>query len=327
MTELRSFLLSNQAGDEICITNYGARIVQWHTLVAGEERNIVLGYSSLADYQEDPAYLGAIVGPFANRIGQSKFVIDGEEFQLDANEGINHLHGGANALSDVIWQLDAQDEQSLSFSYLFDDNRNGYPGPIQFFVHYSLTDESELIIKFSATSERATVVGPTSHPYFNLAGVEQSSNEHLLQINAEYFTELDDKNIPTGGILPVADSRFDFTKPRILKETDDRDVIDLNFVTNQRDDWQAILISPDKKLQLHVNSSYPGLQIYTGDYLSGKFSPRQGLCLEPQYFPDSPNHAEFPFQLTTPEQPFSAYISYRLVKLEALQQNGSASQT
>ncbi len=319
MSELRSFLLTNQAGDEVCITNYGARIVQWHTVVEQQERNIILGYSSLADYLDDPAYLGAIAGPFANRIARSTCVINGQEISLVANEGIHHLHGGSDAISDVIWQLEAQDEQSLELSYLFADGRNGYPGAIQFNVCYQLTDNSELKIQLTATSEQATVVGPTSHGYFNLAGAEHSSNEHLLHINADYYTEVGDKKLPTGNILPVAETRLDFTKPRMLKHDDERDQLDHNFVLNSRDDWQAILISPDKKLQLHVTTSYPGLQVYTGDYLSGKFSPRQGFCLEPQYFPDSPNHSDFPFQLTTPEQPFQQEIVYRLVKLENIQ--------
>ncbi|WP_206484511.1 aldose epimerase family protein [Thalassotalea sp. G2M2-11] len=315
MTELRSFLLSNQQGDEVCITNYGARIVQWHTLVEDEERNIVLGYSKLADYLDDAAHLGAIVGPYANRIGHSHVNINDQQMQLASNEGLNHLHGGPNALSHVLWQLEAQEAQFISFSYRCEDGFNGYPGPIHFKVDYQLTEESELKITLSATAEQATIVGPTSHAYFNLAGVEHNANEHLLHINAQYYTDLDDKMIPTGDILPVAGSRYDFTKPRILKHDDERDQIDLNFVINQRDDWQAVLISPDKKLQLHVQSSYPGLQIYTGDHLSGKFSPRQGICLEPQYFPDSPNQREFPFQLTTPEQPFRQEIVYQLVKI------------
>ena len=314
--ELRSFLLSNSIGDEICITNYGARIVQWYTQVEDEERNIVLGYSSLADYLQDTSYLGAIAGPYANRIGNASVTIDEQEITLAANEGVNQLHGGPDALSDVLWELEHQDEQNIRFSYQFEDGRNGYPGEINFTVEYTLTDESELIVTLSATTEKPTVIGPTSHAYFNLAGDDKPSNEHLLQLNAEYYTEVNERLIPTGNILPVEDTRYDFTKPRILKHDDERDQVDHNFVLNKRDPWQAILISPDKKLQLHVSTSYPGLQVYTGDHLSGKFTPRQGICLEPQYFPDSPNHKDFPFHLTTPEHQFRQHISYKLVKIE-----------
>jgi len=284
-------------------------------VVDGEERNIVLGYSSLAKYMEDQSYLGAIVGPYANRIANGSCSVLDQEITLAPNEGTHHLHGGEGGLSDVFWQLEHQEEQRLTFSYRVEDGFNGYPGAIEFIVDYQLTDDNQLIIELSAHSEKPTIVGPSSHAYFNLAGEDKCSDEHLLQINALYYTEVNEKKIPTGNILPVEDSRFDFTKPRILKHYDSRDSIDHNFVLNKRDDWQAILISPDKKLQLHVDTSYPGIQVYTGDHLSGKFTAKQGLCIEPQYYPDSPNYRDFPFQLTTPDTPFSQRISYKLVEV------------
>lgn len=314
MMELRSFLLSNEAGDEICITNYGARIVQWYTVVDGEERDIVLGYSTLAKYIDDSSYLGAVVGPYANRIAQSSCVIEDEVVNLNANEGVNHLHGGMDALSDILWHVDSQEEQELRLSCKLEDGFNGYPGTTDFSVIYTLTDESTLQVDFYATTEKPTIIGPTCHPYFNLAGVENCANEHLLQVNADYYTEVDERAIPTGNVLPVDETRFDFTKLRILKHDDDRDSINHNFVMNKREDRQAVLISPDKKLQLHVESDYPGMQVYTGDYLEGEFSSKQGICLEPQFYPDSPNQQDFPFYLTTPEKPFSINIEYKLVK-------------
>ncbi|WP_286234061.1 aldose epimerase family protein [Thalassotalea sediminis] len=313
MTEIRSFLISNNNGDEVCITNYGARIIQWYTEVAGEERNIVLGYSSLADYLEDPFYHGAIVGPFANRIKDAQVTIEGQLYPLDANEGYNHLHGGTHGLSQQFWQLEQQSEQSVTLSCAIANGHDGYPGAITFSVTYSLTDEGELTIALSAIAEQPTVVGLTSHPYFNLAGIENDADRHLLHVNAEYFTEVDEKLIPTGAILPVKDTHFDFQKPRTLTHVS-RDVIDQNFVIHPGDKHHATLISPDKKLQLHVSSDMPGLQVYTADHLFGRFIPRQGICLEPQFFPNSPNVSDFPFSLTTPEHPYSANISYRLVK-------------
>lgn len=313
MSEIRSFLISNETGDEICITNFGARIIQWYTEVNGEERNIVLGYSSLAEYLDDPFYHGAIVGPFANRIENARVEIDGQLHQLDANEGLNQLHGGSHGLSQQFWQLEQQQHNSITLSCHLSDGHDGYPGAISFSVHYQLTDEGELHIDLSAETEKNTVIGLTAHPYFNLAGVENAADNHLLTINAEYYTEVDSKMIPTGAILPTKDTRFDFQKPRILTEST-RDEIDQNFVVNLRDDYQAVLISPDKSLQLHVSSDMPGLQVYTGHHLFGRFSAKQGICLEPQYFPNSPNIESFPFAITTPEQPFSAKICYRLIK-------------
>lgn len=315
--ELRSFVLCNAKGDEVCISNYGARILQWHTDVDGEERNIVLGYSSLNDYQSDPAYLGAIAGPFANRIGGAQFEIDDEVYQLDANDGLNHLHGGRNSISDMEWEVEEQSEQALTLSCQLEDGFNGYPGAMTFKVVYRLDDESTLIIDFYVTTEKATVVGPTSHPYFNLAGMGNDHKNHVLQIFAENYTTIDDKNIPTGEIAPVGGTALDFRQPRILSSEADRDNIDHNFtVQPNSESAQAILISPDKKLQLHVRSDYPGLQIYTGHGLDGKFEPKSGICLEPQFYPNSPNIDNFPFTLTTPEEPFKSQIRYQLVTME-----------
>lgn len=315
MTEMRSFLIANEVGDEVCITNYGARIIQWYTEVDGEERNIVLGYPSLADYQNDPFYMGAIVGPFANRIAKSQFTLNDQEYNLAANEGIHHLHGGPNALSNMFWELSAQQENSVALTCTVEDGFNGYPGEVTFNVTYLLSNDGELQINLNATTDKPTIIGPSAHPYFNLAGEDQSPEQHLLNINADYYTEVDERNLPTGEVLPVDETKFDFRQPRILGN-EARDCIDHNFVINQRDDWQAKLISPDKKLQLHVTSNYPGLQVYTGHHLYGRFEAKQGICLEPQYYPDSPNQDDFPFVVTTPEQPFSARIHYRLVKVE-----------
>ena len=310
--ELRSFVLCNANGDEVCISNFGARILQWHTEVDGSERNIVLGYSSMSDYQQDPFYMGAIAGPFANRIKHGQCTIDDNEIKLDSNEGNHHLHGGRSALSVQFWQVEEQSEQALTLSFEQEDGYNGYPGPITFKVVYRLNDESTLIIDMYATSEKKTVIGPTSHPYFNLAGNDNDHQNHVLQITADQYTPVDEKNIPTGEIASVEDTAFDFRQPRILSE---RDVLDTNFVVGQPvDGGQAILISPDKKLQLHVKSDYPGIQVYTGDGLDGKFEPRSGICLEPQFFPNSPNQEDFPFTLTSADKPFQAQIRYQLVK-------------
>lgn len=313
--ELRSFVLCNDHGDEVCISNYGARILQWHTPVGGEDRNIVLGYSVLNEYLSDPSYHGAIVGPFANRIAKARFFIDDELHKLQANEGKNQLHGGAGSISDQYWQLVEQDEQSLTLRCQLEDNFNGYPGPIVFDVNYSLTPDSKLEINIKAQCEQTTVIGPTSHPYFNLAGMENDSAGHIIQLFADNYTAVDEYNIPTGEIVSVDGSTFDFRQPRKLRNELGTDDVDHNFIVNRPfGESQAILISPDKQLQLHVTSDLPGIQFYTGHGLSGKFKPKQGMCLEPQFFPDSPNHENFPFYLTTPEQPFNATICYQLVK-------------
>lgn len=321
--ELRSFVLCNAIGDEVCISNYGARLLQWHTDLGDEDRNIILGYANLSDYQEDPFYHGAIAGPLANRIGGAQFAIDGKVYELDANEGRHHLHGGKNSISDIFWEVVAQEDQVITLKCELADGYNGYPGAIHFWVTYHLNNDSSLDIDIKATVDQATVIGPTTHPYFNLAGVDNDAEGHTLQIFSENYTEIDKHNIPTGEIMPVEGTALDFRLPRKLDNS--RDNIDHNFVVSrQEDESHAILISPDKRLQLHVSSGYPGIQVYTGKHLSGKFEPFAGICLEPQFYPNSPNIDNFPFYLTTPEEPFNMRISYKLVKIEqqSSQQNG-----
>ena len=312
--EIRSFVLCNAAGDEICISNYGARLLQWHTEIDAVERNIILGYPSLNDYLKDPAYLGAIVGPFANRIGGAQFSDGDKIHQLDANEGIHHLHGGRNSISDMYWDIVEQTQQSITMTCTLADGHNGYPGDITFKVTYRLNDEGGLIIDMFAETKKPTAISTTSHPYFNLAGVGNDHHHHVFRVFADKYTEVDEKNIPTGDFIGVEGTSLDFRQPHIISHEPSRDCVDHNFVVNDVDGPQAILISPDKKLQLHVTTDYPGVQVYTGHFLDGKFSSKEGLCIEPQFFPNSPNIEHFPFALTTPEKPFKAQIRYQLVK-------------
>ena len=317
--ELRSFVLCNAAGDEVCISNYGARLLQWHTEVDGTDRNIILGYPTLSDYLNDPFYHGAIVGPYANRIGSAQFTIDDKVIELQANEGRHHLHGGENSISDMYWEIVAQEAQVLTLKCELEDGFNGYPGAMSFWVTYHLNNDSSLDIDVKVTTEQATVIGPTTHPYFNLAGIDVDAAGHTLQIFADNYTDVDEQNIPTGEITPVDDTPFDFRKPRQLSNLVGKDELDHNFIVSRpADESQAILISPDKKLQLHVSSAYPGLQVYTGNFLAGKFEPKSGICLEPQFYPNSPNVDNFPFYLSLPEEPFKMRMTYRLVKPQAV---------
>lgn len=312
--EMRSFELCNAHGDKVCISNFGARLLQWHVSVEGKTRNIILGYPELTDYQTDPCYLGAFVGPYANRIGGAQFSIDDTPFFIDANEGVNHLHGGKHSVSDLYWQVVEQTEQSITMQCDLADGFNGYPGAIQFKVVYRLNDERALIIDMYAVTEQSTVIGPTSHPYFNLAGMGNAPQYHALQVSAQAYTEIDEQGISTGAILPVEGTKLDFRQSRVLSAEPGQDAIDNNFVVRANiNEPQAVLVSPDQKLRLQVSSTYPGVQIYTGDFLSGAFLPREGICLEPQYYPNSPNIDAFPFCLTTPQEPFKAQIRYQVV--------------
>jgi len=323
MDTLETYTLRNTQGDEITLCNYGARITQWNTLVNNETRNIVLGFSNINDYLTDSAFLGAIVGPYANRIGGASFPANGKTYQLTANENNNQLHGGPDAFGQLFWQVKKQTEHKITFTCYLDDNFNGYPGPITAEVSYELTNDSALIISGNMTSQQLTAIGPTSHPYFNLMGNDQPSQSHLLQINASQYTPTDDTNVPTGEIASVENTSLDFREVRTLQLGIGQDDIDNNFIIDDHGyhshaenkiNNQAVLTSPDKLLSLHVSSNLPGVQIYTGRYLPESFGAFQGICLEPQFFPDSPNKPHFPFELTGPESPLHFTITYSLVK-------------
>jgi len=320
---LETVTLSNTQGDEIILCNYGARITQWFTYVNGEVRNIVLGFSDPTAYLNDNTFLGAIVGPYANRIGGASFIINDKSHALTANEGNNQLHGGPKAFGELIWEISDTSAQKVTFSCTLPDGFNGYPGAINAKISYELTSDGALTISGFLTSDQLTALGPTSHPYFNLMGAQQSAQNHSIQINASNYTPTDDLNVPTGEIATVTDTSLDFRKPRTLTLGVGLDDIDNNFVIDDHGyqshaqnklNKQGVLTSPDNALTLHVSSNLPGVQVYTGRYLAEPFKPFQGICLEPQFFPDSPNKPNFPFELTGPKSPLQFTIIYALVK-------------
>ena len=309
--------IANQHGDHISIANFGARLISWTTMVDQQPRNIILGYQNLSDYLTDSSFMGAIVGPYANRIAGASCQINQQLYPLDANEGKHQLHGGSNALANIFWQCIEQKNDALSLECHLADGFNGYPGDMKICVRYALSTRSELTIEISVTSAQATVAGPTTHPYFNL-NHNNSESRHQLQILSEHYTPLDDTGIPTGDITSVAGTEFDFLSTRQIPTTLK---LDDNFLRSQQDTTSseqqlqhAVVQSYDKKLKLHVSSNYPAMQVYTGQYLEAPFSPSQGICLEPQFCPDSPNQTNFPFHLTSQYRPLKSVISYRLEK-------------
>ncbi len=336
---MQLFQLKNQAGDELVILSYGATMHRWSTLVGNRRRELILSYPQPQQYLQDRSYLGALVGPYANRIGQGKVTIDQQQFQLQQNEGPHHLHGGEQGLQRQQWQLQQLQTNAVVLTCELIDGHNGYPGPSHYQVSYRLSEPSAvttadggvlqqscLTVELQASSGRPTLIGPTLHPYFSLtAPVEEQPvthenlshlsettiNAHQLQLYAAYYAEVDTQNIPTGELRKVNGSTFDFSQRKVIGDVQ----LDHNFVVHGNLQQQtAELTSPDGLLKLGVSSDYPGLQVYTGDHLSGSFQPRQGICLEPQFFPDSPNQKCFPFQFTRPDQPFSAKICYWLTK-------------
>lgn len=313
--KLTAHILNNQAGDHIEITNFGARLVSWYTRLEQESRNIILGYENLKAYLDDPYLHGAIVGPYANRIGNGQVKLEGKIVQLDQNQPPHHLHGGSQNLSNQLWTPVAQEVNSLTLKCELAAGLSGYPGHRTFWVTYTLSDESCLSIQIQAETDQTSIIGPTSHPYFNLAGFGNPHKGHKLQLFSEQYTQLDSMGIATGEIASSLESELDFRQARVLNEALDKDQLDHNFIHNKTlGSQQARLTSPDNKLTLAVSSDYPGLQVYTGNYLTGQFEAQSGICLEPQFYPDSPNHAHFPYQNTQANTLFEKTIHYQLIK-------------
>ncbi|WP_089349138.1 aldose epimerase family protein [Pseudoalteromonas espejiana] len=317
------YTLSNQTNESISIINYGARLTSWITQIDNEKCNIILSYPDLNDYLSDPYYLGAIAGPYANRISNAQIHIDNKVCILDQNEGSNQLHGGQKALSDLFWQLDYHQKNALSLSITLPDGYNGYPGKTTFNVLYSFTtsnnDQSKLDIKFTITSNKKTIAGPTSHPYFNLNGSNNSAYGHVLKLAGAHYTPINTHAIPSGLILPVANTPFDYTSARVLNTTDK---LDHNFLIEQTLNLHTVkqhatLKSADEKLALNVLSNYPAIQVYTGHHLKNPFKAFDGICLEPQFCPDSPNNPHFPFSYITPQVPLQTHISYCLTNFKS----------
>ncbi len=339
---IQSFQLTNAHGDVVTVLSQGAVLAQWSTLLAtepdGQPRDILLSYPSPADVAADPYYLGALVGPYANRVGGGAFMLDGVKVQLEQNEGRHHLHGGSLGLHRLQWQVLEQNPHKLVLVTEVPDGQGGYPGPVLLRISYQLSapsaTQSLLAVRIDASSSKATLLGPTLHPYFNLAGwpadaavrqsgIEKQSaiqkhssleqhnsiNQHQLRLDAAHYAVVDADNIPTGELRKVQGTVFDFNQLRPLADQ----MLDHNFVVHGNLQQPAAeLLSPDGALKLAVCSDYPGLQLYTGDHLGSPFAPRQGVCLEPQFFPDSPNQKSFPFHFTRPGQAFVARIHYWL---------------
>ena len=320
-TSIVEYTLNNQNNDRICVINYGARITKWHTYIEKQNRNIVLGYSDVNDYLTDPYFLGAIAGPYANRIEGAQFKLDKQTIMLNNNEGKNQLHGGNNALSNLFWQLDYCTADTLSLYLDLPDGYNGYPGNTRFMVNYKLSvnevNETALTINCSIKSDKNTLAGPTSHPYFNLAGTTNSCVGHQLKLFANQYTPVDEKSIPTGEIHTTLNTRFDFTSTKTLNNKIDK--LDHNFVCDTELSLtsvkpMALLTSPDKAVRLEVQSNYPAIQVYTGQHLNQPFNPFDGICLEPQFCPNSPNQNNFPFQFVRANQSLNTNIVYVLKK-------------
>lgn len=273
----------------------------------GRQANVVLGFDTVDAYQNNPQYLGAIVGRYANRIARAQFTLDGKTYELAANNGPNHLHGGRKGFDKVVWRA-ASGVSTLELRHSSPDGDEGYPGNLDVRVTYTLNDRNELIVDYFATTDKPTPVNLTQHSYFNLAGTGEIHG-HLLQINADAITPVDEGLIPTGEIAPVAGSDFEFRWLTAIGARRNGEY-DHNFVLNRgKSDVvnAALVVEPVSGRTLTVRTTEPGVQLYTGF--------RRGLCLETQHYPDSPNRANFPSAIV---RPGSAYRSQTVFAFGAM---------
>ncbi|MEG3086929.1 aldose epimerase family protein [Sphingomonas sp. PB4P5] len=307
-------------GVTVRLTNLGATLMAIETPDrAGRFANILLGYDDPSDYPAaggpDPdAYLGATCGRFANRIAGAAFVLDGVHYPLSANEAPNHLHGGARNFHHAVWTIVAADDRHVAMTLRSPDGDQGYPGALDAVADFSLADDGELAIVYTATTTRPTHVNLVSHGYFNLSGNPHASIlDHRLSIDSARILAIDAANLPTGERRAIAGSPFDFTVARPIGSRIDDD--QLRHASGYNHNYLldiagvrpvARLDHPASGRTLTVSTDQPGLQLYSGNFLGGRFPPRSGVCLEAQHWPDSPNRPDFP---TTRLDPGDTYRS------------------
>ncbi len=327
------YTLTNANGLEARIMTYGATVVSLKVPDRhGKLGDVVLGYETLDGYLKSSPYFGAIVGRYGNRIGKGSFSLNGTQYSLPKNNGENTLHGGIKGFDKVVWkakQVKSKNGVGLSLSYLSKDGEEGFPGNLSVTVVYTLTNNNELKIEYSATTDKTTVVNLTHHSYFNLAG-EGGILNHELMINANKFTPVDSGLIPTGELRSVKGTPMDFTKSTPIGARIDQQDEQLTLGKGYDHNWvrkyntgrlalAARVYDPGSGRVMEVATTEPGLQFYSGNFLDGSitgkagqvYKQRYGFCLETQHFPDSPNKPAFPSTVLKPGQRYKTTTIYK----------------
>jgi aldose 1-epimerase len=336
------YTLRNRRGMDARIMTYGGVVISLRTPDRqGQFADVVLGFDSLDEYLKDSPYFGALIGRYGNRIARGHFSLEGKEYSLPINNAPNSLHGGTVGFDKVLWKvviarLTAAGPQ-LALEYRSPDGDQGYPGNLHVTAVYTLTDSDTLRLDYTATTDRATVVNLTQHSYFNLRGSGDILG-HVVEITASHFTPVDETLIPTGELKTVAGTPFDFRTPAAIGARIEANENQLHFGKGYDHNWvidpearaskahradqmrlDARVYEPDTGRVLEVLSTQPGLQFYSGNFLDGTitgkggrvYERRAGFCLEPQHFPDSPHHADFPSTVLKPSEVYRNRIEYR----------------
>ncbi|MEG1581218.1 MAG: aldose epimerase family protein [Bacteroidaceae bacterium] len=333
--ETNLYILSNQKGCEVAITNYGGSIVA--IMVPdknGNLANVIQGHDCIKDCIESPEpFLSTLVGRYGNRIGKGEFTLDGQKHSLAINNGPNHLHGGPTGFHAKVWDVLSKTKQNLILQYVSLDGEEGFPGKLTMQVTYTFTNENELIIDYKGLTNKKTIVNMTSHGFFSLSGIANPTptiEKIKCQINADFYIPIDNTSVPTGEILSVEDTPFDFRTYHEIGERIDaphKQIIngagyDHCFVLNKKEvgelSFAAKVIEPTSGRTMEVYTTEPGVQFYSDNWADGykgqngaTFPRRSGICFEAQHFPDSPNKIHFPSVVLCPEDTYTQKTIYK----------------
>lgn len=327
-----SFTIKNDSGAELTCINYGCIITKMIVPdKQGNFENVVLGYDTFEKYLNDSLYLGAVVGRVSGRIKGARFELDGHSYTLEKNEQNNHIHGGIKGFSRVIWDAEVfkkENEAGVHFKYLSPDGEEGYPGNVAIKVTYTLNNDNELVITYDAITDKKTPLALTNHSYFNLSGnLKQDILNHTLKLKSDKFLELDQEFIPTGTMLDVSNTPFDFTEERTIKSgavsNHPQNILvgegyDHPFLLSRNHDEEIILKDPESGRILIVETDEVGVVVYSGNSISDKGYIRDvpsrkhlGICLETQGLPDAIHHPTFPSIIINKEQKYNSVTKYK----------------
>lgn len=329
------FILKNEKGAEMAVTNYGGAVLAiMMPDKNGKYANVIQGHDSIDHVVNSPeGYLSTLIGRYGNRIADGKFELDGKEYQLAVNNGPNSLHGGPTGYHARVWDAEQISAQSVKLQYLSADGEEGFPGNLDITVIYTLSNDNEFIIDYSATTDKKTLVNLTHHAFFSLAGLDNPTatvDNNIVTINADYYTPINEVAIPTGEIAPVEGTPMDFRTPHTIgsRINDSFQQLvfgsgyDHNYVLNKHEQdaliFAAKCVEPISGRSLEVYTTEPGVQVYTANFHTGfagwhgaTFPRRSAICFEAQHFPDTPNKGHFPSCVLNPNETYKQVTIYK----------------
>ena len=330
---VKLYTLKNENGMEVCITNFGARIVS--IMVPdknGKMTDVVLGFDNIEDYINVPSDFGATIGRYANRIGQGKITIDGQEIQLPQNNYGHCLHGGPTGWHYQVFKATQTDDKTIKLTVESPDDDNNFPGNVIASVTYTLTENNAIDIQYEATTDKKTIINMTNHAYFNLNGDPSAhSMNQVLYLASDSITPVDSTFMTNGEMMAVAGTPFDFNTPKVIEKDvtnfDNEQIkfgkgFDHNWVLRTKGDIKqvaAMLTSPTTGIILEVYTDEPGIQVYTGNFLDGTVKGKNGIvypqrasvCLETQHYPDSPNKTHWPSVILEPGKTYTSHCIFQ----------------